>query len=86
MGRGGERGREGEKGGVTGVCEKNTPFRRSSAMQSRGRNYSPAPDSVFFKLTRPRILFSGGMFFSRAPVERERRDRAVYRYVHYHGY
>ena len=32
---------------------------------NRGRNCSPAPDLVFFKLIVPRFFFSGGVFFHR---------------------
>ena len=43
---------------------KNTHFTQALAMQSRGRNSSPARDLVLSKLTFPSVLFSGGVFFS----------------------
>ena len=43
-------------------AEKNTPFVQALAVQSCSRNCSPAPDLVFFKLSFPRVLFSGGVF------------------------
>ena len=49
----------------TGVCEKNTPFMRASALQASGRNCSPAPDLVFRKVIFPRASFSGGVFLNR---------------------
>ena len=55
---------------ATGVCEKNNPFARAFAPQSGSRDCSPAPDLVFFKLVLPRVLQSGGVFFSRTPVSR----------------
>ena len=39
-------------------------------MQSSGRNCSPPPDSMLFKLILPGVFFSGGVFCSQAPVTR----------------
>ena len=44
------------------------PFTRAFAFQHSSINYSPAPDVVFLKLISPRVLFSGGVFFSQTPV------------------
>ena len=52
---------------VTGVCEKNTPFRRALALQSFGRNCYGAPDLVLRKPIFLIALFSGGVFFSQTP-------------------
>ena len=52
----------------TGVCEQISPFTRAFALQASGRNCSPAPDLVLFRLTFPRFLLSGGVFFSQTPV------------------
>ena len=52
----------------TGVCKNNTPSRCAFALQSRGRDRSPAPDLAFRKLIFPRFFCSGGVFFSQTPV------------------
>ena len=57
--------------GTAGVCEKNIPFVSAFALQSCSRNCSPAPDLVLWKLVFPRVLLSGGVFFSQTPVSIE---------------
>ena len=52
----------------TGVCEKYTPFMWTSALQSRDRNCSPAPDLALWRLICPVLLFYRGVFFSQTPV------------------
>ena len=42
--------------GNTSVCEQNIPFTWASALQSSGRNCSPAPDPVFSKLVSPPVF------------------------------
>ena len=51
-----------------GVCDKNMPFMKAFAPQSRSRNCSPALDLVLCKLLFQWILFFLGVFFSQMPV------------------
>ena len=45
----------------TGVRDKKAPFARAFASQHSSSNCSPAPESVFLKLSFPRVFFSGGV-------------------------
>ena len=63
----GTRGRVGGMRGIP-VSVKNTPFRWTSALQSRGGNCSPAPDLAPWRLIIQSQLFSGGVFLSQTPV------------------
>ena len=54
----------------TGACEKNIPFTPAFALRSSGKNCSPAPDLVFFKLIITRVFSSGGVFFRRRRYQR----------------
>ena len=47
---------------------KTAVFLQAAALQSIGRNRSPAPELVPFELTFPTSFFSGGVLFSRKPV------------------
>ena len=49
----------------TGICEKNTPFRRALALQSSVGNCSPAPDLALTRLVFLSMFFSRGVFFHR---------------------
>ena len=61
---------------------KNIPFVRAWAMQSSGRNCSPAPDSVLWKHIFQRVFFSG-WFPSRTPV---RTYIHIYIYIYIYTY
>ena len=51
--------------------KKVTPCMAAFDLQSCGRNCSPGPDLVSFKLVFPRIFFSGGVFFLETLVSQE---------------
>ena len=55
-------------GCVTGVCEQNTPFKWTSALQSRGRNCSPAPDLALCRLYLSKGIIFWRSVFSQTPV------------------
>ena len=49
----------------TGVWTNSIPFRRALALQSRGRDCSPASDLAFWSSIIPMWLFSGIIYFHR---------------------
>ena len=52
----------------TGVWEESTHFQSAFALQSCSRNWSPAPDLVFWRLICLCVLLSGGAVLSQTPV------------------